>query len=80
MLDVQNAMTATTKEMAPPRWTSGTAFSLYKQPFNDLLFRAHAIHREHFDPNRVQLSRLLNMIAAIAASRRITQRASPRRN
>ena len=61
MLDVQNAMTATTEEMAPPRWTSGTAFSLYKQPFNDLLFRAHAIHREHFDPNRVQLSRLLNI-------------------
>ena len=61
MLDVQNAMTATTKEMAPPRWTSGTAFSLYMQPFNDLLFRAHAIHREHFDPNRVQLSRLLNI-------------------
>ena len=61
MLDVQNAMTATTKETPPPRWTSGTAFSLYKQPFNDLLFRAHAIHREHFDPNRVQLSRLLNI-------------------
>jgi biotin synthase len=61
MLDVQNAMTATTEEMAPPRWTSDTAFSLYKQPFNDLLFRAHAIHRKHFDPNRVQLSRLLNI-------------------
>jgi biotin synthase len=61
MLDVQNAMTATTKETAPPRWTSDTAFAVYKQPFNDLLFRAHAIHREHFDPNRVQLSRLLNI-------------------
>jgi biotin synthase len=61
MLDVQNAMTATTKEMAQPRWTSDTAFSLYRQPFNDLLFRAHTIHREHFDPNRVQLSRLLNI-------------------
>ena len=61
MLDVQDAMTATTKEMATPRWTSDTAFALYKQPFNDLLFRAHAIHREHFDPNRVQLSRLLNI-------------------
>ena len=60
MLDVQDAMTAT-KETAPPRWTSDTAFCLYKQPFNDLLFRAHAIHREHFDPNRVQLSRLLNI-------------------
>jgi biotin synthase len=61
MLDVQNAMTATTQEMAQPRWTSDTAFSLYRQPFNDLLFRAHTIHREHFDPNRVQLSRLLNI-------------------
>jgi biotin synthase len=61
MLDVQNAMTATKKEMAQPRWTSDTAFSLYGQPFNDLLFRAHTIHREHFDPNRVQLSRLLNI-------------------
>ena len=61
MLDVQDAMTATTKEMATPRWTSDTAFALYKQPFNDLLFRAHTIHREHFDPNRVQLSRLLNI-------------------
>jgi biotin synthase len=61
MLDVQAAMTATTKEMAAPRWTSDTALALYKQPFNDLLFRAHAIHREHFDPNRVQLSRLLNI-------------------
>jgi biotin synthase len=54
-------MTATTKEMAQPRWTSDTAFFLYRQPFNDLLFRAHTIHREHFDPNRVQLSRLLNI-------------------
>jgi len=61
MLDVQDAMTATTKEMTPSRWTSDTAFALYKQPFNDLLFRAHTIHREHFDPNRVQLSRLLNI-------------------
>src|SRR3974390_2569629 len=61
MLDVQDAMTATTKEMTPPRWTSDTAFALYKQPFNDLLFRAHTIHSEQFDPNRVQLSRLLNI-------------------
>ncbi|TIU29162.1 MAG: biotin synthase BioB, partial [Mesorhizobium sp.] len=30
-------------------------------PFNDLLFRAQTIHRENFDPNRVQLSRLLSI-------------------
>ena len=30
-------------------------------PFNDLLFRAQTVHRRHFDPNRVQLSQLLNI-------------------
>jgi biotin synthase len=29
--------------------------------FNDLLFRAHTIHRENFDPNSVQLSTLLSI-------------------
>jgi biotin synthase len=30
-------------------------------PFNDLLFRAHGIHRANFDPNAVQMSRLLSV-------------------
>ena len=30
-------------------------------PFNDLLFRAQTIHREHFEPNRIQISRLLSI-------------------
>jgi biotin synthase len=30
-------------------------------PFNDLLFSAHSIHRENFDPNKVQVSSLLNI-------------------
>ena len=30
-------------------------------PFNDLLFRAQTVHRQNFDPNRVQLSRLLSI-------------------
>ncbi|TIX87322.1 biotin synthase BioB [Rhizobium sp. P44RR-XXIV] len=42
-------------------WTLDTARVLYDLPFNDLLFRAHTIHRENFDPNRVQLSKLLNI-------------------
>jgi biotin synthase len=42
-------------------WTAAEAAALYRMPFNDLLFRAQTIHREHFDPNRVQLSRLLNI-------------------
>ena len=42
-------------------WTIAQARALYDAPFNDLLFRAHSIHRENFDPNRVQLSRLLSI-------------------
>lgn len=34
---------------------------LFAQPFNDLLFRAHSMHRAHFDPNAVQLSTLLSI-------------------
>jgi len=60
MLDVQGEAAAT-NVVASPRWTCETAWSLYQLPFNDLLFRAQSVHRAHFDPNRVQLSRLLNI-------------------
>jgi len=30
-------------------------------PFNDLLFRAQTVHRENFDPNRIQRSTLLSV-------------------
>ena len=42
-------------------WTRQEALDLFSLPFNDLLQRAHAIHRRHFDPNRVQLSTLLSI-------------------
>jgi biotin synthase len=34
---------------------------LINLPFNDLLFKAQKIHREHFNPNEVQLSTLLSI-------------------
>jgi biotin synthase len=34
---------------------------IYKMPFNDLLFEAQQVHRCHFDPNAIQLSRLLSI-------------------
>jgi biotin synthase len=37
------------------------ALELYALPFNDLLFLAHTVHRENFDPNRVQRSTLLSI-------------------
>jgi biotin synthase len=37
------------------------ALELYALPLNDLLLRAHTVHREHFDANRVQRSTLLSI-------------------
>ncbi|MEX2525562.1 MAG: biotin synthase BioB [Gammaproteobacteria bacterium] len=42
-------------------WSLGEVEALFALPFNDLLFRAHTIHRHHFNPNEVQLSTLLNI-------------------
>ncbi|TCN32573.1 biotin synthase [Sinorhizobium americanum] len=43
------------------RWDVAEAKKIYNLPFNDLLFRAQSIHRAHFDPNAVQMSRLLSI-------------------
>jgi biotin synthase len=37
------------------------ALALYALPFNDLLFRAHTVHRENFDARKVQRSTLLSI-------------------
>jgi biotin synthase len=42
-------------------WTLAEVEALFTLPFNDLLFQAHTIHRENFDPNQVQVSSLLNI-------------------
>jgi biotin synthase len=34
---------------------------IYNSPLNDLLFRAHSVHRSNFDPNAIQMSRLLSI-------------------
>jgi len=46
---------------ARPRWTPSAAQAIYDLPFADLLFRAHGVHRRHFDPNAVQHSQLLSI-------------------
>ncbi len=43
------------------QWTRAEAQALYDLPFNDLLFKAQTVHRAHFDPNAVQMSRLLSI-------------------
>ncbi|TGV11478.1 biotin synthase BioB [Mesorhizobium sp. M8A.F.Ca.ET.173.01.1.1] len=44
-----------------PMWTLEEARALHDAPFNDLLFQAQTVHRQKFDPNKVQLSRLLSI-------------------
>lgn len=43
------------------RWTRGEVLGLLGLPFNDLIFRAQQVHREHFDPACIQLSTLLSI-------------------
>lgn len=42
-------------------WRRDEILALFALPFNDLLFRAHSIHREHFNPNEVQVSTLCSI-------------------
>jgi biotin synthase len=42
-------------------WTGGEVEALFAQPFNDLIYQAQRLHRQHFDPNTVQLSTLLSI-------------------
>jgi biotin synthase len=42
-------------------WTLEEARALFALPFNDLLFHAQRVHRQHFDPNRGQVSTLLSI-------------------
>lgn len=46
---------------ARSQWSREDAQAIYDLPFNDLIFRAQTVHRANFDPNRVQLSRLLSI-------------------
>ncbi|WEN15777.1 biotin synthase BioB [Rhodanobacter sp. AS-Z3] len=42
-------------------WSRAEVTALFALPFNELLHRAHTVHREHHDPNAVQVSTLLSI-------------------
>jgi len=42
-------------------WRLEEITDLFNLPFNDLIFQAQSLHREHFDPNAVQVSTLLSI-------------------
>ena len=42
-------------------WSKTQVQALFELPFNDLMFQAQVVHREHFNPNEVQVSTLLSI-------------------
>jgi len=42
-------------------WSKLEVRELFKLPFNDLVYKAHTIHRNNFNHNEIQLSTLLNV-------------------
>jgi biotin synthase len=43
------------------QWSPESVAALFEAPFADLMFRAQTVHRQHFDPNRVQISQLVSI-------------------
>ncbi|HZW22402.1 biotin synthase BioB, partial [Noviherbaspirillum sp.] len=49
------------REIAAQRWPVDKVVELFNLPFSDLLFRAQQVHREHFDPQEVELATLMSI-------------------
>src|SRR5689334_23926374 len=60
-LNAESPSRVDTFRLTQPKWSVEAVEDLYALAFNDLIFRAQAVHREHFDLNAVQLSTLLSI-------------------
>ena len=60
-MQLPSASPSTRPRDASSHWTVATVEALFALPFNDLLERAHRVHRAHHSPNAVQLSTLLSI-------------------
>jgi biotin synthase len=60
-LSLNESRPAGADSAADSRWSQREVEALFELPFNDLVHRAHSVHRRHFDPNAVQLSTLLSV-------------------
>jgi biotin synthase len=52
---------AETQATIRQNWKQEEVEALFALPFNDLLYQAQTVHREHFDANAVQISTLLSI-------------------
>ncbi|MDY7573221.1 biotin synthase BioB [Actimicrobium sp. CCI2.3] len=55
------AFQAATPAIVATAWPVDDVLALFNLPFNELLFRAQQVHREHFDPTEVELATLLSI-------------------
>jgi len=66
-MTTSNVQTADAAATPVPNATRSTVWDLeavrrlFELPFSDLMHRAQSVHRQHFDPNMVQLSTLLSI-------------------
>jgi biotin synthase len=61
MINETGCASADSRPQSTPRWQAAEVEALFALPFNDLLYRAQSVHRQHFDANAVQLSTLLSI-------------------
>ena len=61
MAPLDTAAPAAPSQVHTPRWTAEAVAELLALPLPELLYRAQTVHRQHFDPTRVQLSTLLSI-------------------
>ncbi|MGB0936048.1 MAG: biotin synthase BioB [Colwellia sp.] len=57
----QNSHNSTKLGQIRHNWTIKEVEALFALPFNDLMFEAQTIHRQHFNANEVQVSTLLSI-------------------
>ena len=60
-LAINTTIVARDAAPASATWTVSAVEALFDLPFNDLMFQAQNIHRQHFDANVVQLSTLVSI-------------------
>ena len=61
MAETAAASAATPSTRLRHDWQRNEILDLFNLPFNDLLFQAQCLHRQHFNPNGVQISTLLSI-------------------
>ena len=60
-LDLVSAIAAPVEVELRHDWQLAEVQALFNKPFNDLLYQAQTMHRQHFDANEIQVSSLLSI-------------------